>query len=224
MIGREQIRAFIATPKGKLAAAGTLLAVCWLFLLAYFFGDAITAFGNPQSLRNARRELIRQQTEFEKVRVRYDETQAQKKRYREILDSACRESGEDRVKTQLHNSITAAASKLEFKLSRIGSVNISRLNGELYCADVDIAADGKLDEIITLISALEGITPKPVWKQLVMRPDNRPRPQASSGIDSLNLANQMLNVERTRVTLSGTLRVICVDESAPGATKRAARK
>lgn len=224
MIAREQIRAFIATPRGKLAAAGAALALCWLFLLVYFFGDAITAFGNPRSLENARRDLTRQQTEYRKVRVRYDELQAQRKSYRGIVESACRESGEDRVKTKLHNSITAAAAKLEFKLSRISSIAISRLNGELYCADVDIAADGKLDEVIALIAALEEIDPKPVWKQLVLRPDNRPRPQASSGIDSLNLANQMLNVERTRVTVSGTLRVICADESAAGAAKRSSRK
>ena len=224
MINREQIRAYVATPKGKLVVACSCLGLCWLFLLLYFFGDAIAAFGDPKSLEKAKRELAAQKAAYGKIRGGYDELQAQKKRYRALLDAACRESGEDRVKTQLHNSITAAASKLEFKLSRISSISIGRLNGELYYADVDIAADGKLDEIIALISALEEITPKPIWKQLVLRPDNRPRPQASSGIDSLNLANQMMNIERTRVTMSGTLRVICVDESAPTATPRAPRK
>ena len=224
MINKEQLRAFIATPKGKLIVACSALALCWIFLLVYFFGDTIVVLGNPDSLEKARRELARQQAEYEKVRIRHDEMLRDKKRYRELSDSAWRESREDQVKNKLHNNITAAASKLEFKLSRIGSVNIGRLNSKLYYADVDIAAEGKLDEIINLIAAMEDIRPAPTWKQLVLRPDNRPRPQVTSGIDSLNLANQQLNVERTQVTMSGTLRVICSDEAVrtenEGGTKK----
>ena len=224
MIGKEQIRAFIATPKGKLAVAGACLVLCWVFLFVYFFGDAITAIGDPKSLEKARKDLAKQKAEYDKVRVDYDELEAQKKRYRRIIDSAWKESREDQVKNKLHNSVTAAASKLEFKLSRIGSVNIGRLNNEVYYADIDIAADGKLDEIVNLIAALEDIRPAPVWKQLVIRPDNRPRLQATSGIDSINLATQMLTVERTRVVMSGTLRVICTDGSGENKTKKGAGK
>lgn len=211
-INKEQLRAFIATPKGKLLTACALLALCWLILLLYFFGDTIAAFGDPQSLKKAQKELVRQKSEHEKIRARYDELQEQKKRYRAISGSAWGESREEQVKTKLHNNVTAAASKLEFKLSRISSVNIGRLNNELYYADIDIAADGNLDEIINLIAAMEDIRPAPTWKQLVLRPDNRPRPRLNSGMDSLNLANQNLNVERTRVMMSGTLRVICTDD------------
>ena len=224
MIGKEQIRAFVATPKGKLAIAGACLILCWVFLLVYFFGDAITAIGDPKSLEKARKDLDRQKAEYDKVRVDYDELESQKKRYREITDSAWKESREDQVKNKLHNSITQAAAKLEFKLNRIGAVNIGKLNNEVYYADVDIAADGKLDEIVNLIMAMEDIRPAPVWKQLVIRPDNRPRLQATSGIDSINLANQILTVERTRVVMSGTLRVICTDESAESKSKKGGRK
>ena len=213
-INKEQIRAFLATPKGKLVAACALMGLCWVILLLYFFGDTIAAFGDPQSLKKAQRELLRQKSEYEKISVRYEELQEQKKRYRTILDSAWVESREEQVKTKLHNNVTAAASKLEFKLSRIGSVNIGRLNNQLYYADIDIAADGNLDEIINLIAAMEDIRPAPTWRQLTLRPDNRPRPRTTSGIDSLNLATQSLNIERTRVTMTGTLRVICTDDPA----------
>ena len=211
-ISKEQIRAYVATPRGKLLVACALLALCWLILILYFFGDTIAAFGDPQSLEKAQRELARRKSEYEKVRVRYDELQELKKNYRAISESAWGETREEQVKTKLHNNVTAAASKLEFKLSRIGSVNIGRLNNQLYYADIDIAADGNLDEIINLIAAMEDIRPAPSWKQLTVRPDNRPRPRTASGIDSLNLANQNLNIERTRVMMSGTLRVICTDD------------
>jgi len=224
MSRKERFRAFIATPKGKLVIACAALAVCWIFLLVYFLGDSIVVFGDPASLKKARQELDLQKKEYERIRVRYDALQRDKKRYRELSDSAWRESREDQVKTKLHNSIAAAASKMEFKLSRIGSVNIGRLNNKLYYADVDIAAEGKLDEIINLVSAMEDIRPAPTWRQLTLRPDYRPRPQVSSGVDSLNLANQQLNVERTRVTMSGTLRVICSDDPrATGTGERTAK-
>ena len=236
MISKEQLRAFIATPKGKLAVACAGLLLCWIFLLFYFFGDTLSAFGDSKSLEKAEQELTRQNAENAKVRIRYNEVEGQKKRYREIIGSAWKESREEQVKNKLHNSITAAAARLEFKLSRISSVKIDRLNSKLYCAEVDIAAAGKLDEIINLIAAMEEILPaipdasclppalyaqitavkktlpSAEWKQLAIRPDNRPRPQATSGIDSLNLANQIMTVERTRVTMNGTLRVICSDE------------
>ena len=248
MITKEQVRAFVATPKGKLAVACAGLLLCWIFLLVYFFGDTISAFGDSQSLEKAKKELARQSAENAKVRIRYNELARQKKRYRAIVDSAWKENREEQVKNKLHNSITAAAAKLEFKLSRIGSVKIDRLNSKLYCAEVDITAAGKLDEIINLIAAMEEILPaipdasclpsglyaliavmkkelpSAEWKQVVIRPDNRPRPQTTSGIDSLNLANQIMTVERTRVMMNGTLRVICSDEAPHAEPERKTRK
>lgn len=227
MISKEQFRAFIATPKGKLAVAGAALVLCWIILLAVFFGDYITAFGDPKSLDKARKELDNQKAEYDKIRVEYDEVVAEKKRYREISASAWSGDREDQVKNKLHNSVTAAAAKLEFKLSRISQVKIEKVNNDLYYAKIDIAADGKLDEIVNLLMALEDIHPVPnngrtvlKWDQLVLRPDNRPRPQTASGIDSVNLANQLTTVERTRVMTSGTLRVICTDKAPAGESER----
>lgn len=224
MISKEQIRAFVATPKGKLAVACLCLVLCWIFLLLYFFSDSLTAFGDPKSLKKAKDNLAKLEKTYREVRGSNAGVLAKQERYRKLLASAYKEGDEDKVKTVLHNKITEAANKLEFKLSRISSVNINRLNSELYYAEVDVTAEGKLDEIVALINALEAIDPKPVWKQLELRPDNRPRPQVSTGVDSLNLANQDLNVERTQMTMRGTLRVLCADETANTATPKTPRK
>ena len=223
MSSKEQIRAFVATSKGKLAVAIAVLVLCWVFLLLYFFGSYITAFGDPKSLEKAQKELDRQKSEYDKALAPYKELEEQKKRYRAISDSAWKNLREEQVKNKLHNSVSAAAAGLEFKLSRIGAVNIGKLNNELFYADIDIAAEGKLDEIVSLIMAMEDIRPAPVWKQLTIRPDNRPRPQASS-LDSLNLANQLMTLERTRVTMTGTLRVIYLEESSGSDKKGSKRK
>ena len=177
----------------------------------------------PENLEQALMELKKRRAEYDKVHAKYDELAQQRKRYREICGSAWKNIREDQVKNKLHDSVSLAAAKLEFKPSRIGAVNIGKLNNELYYADVDIAAEGKLDEVVNLIMAMEDIRPAPVWKQLVIRPDNRPRPQTSS-TDSLNFVNQARPPERTRVMMSGTLRVIYMEESSGSDKKGSNRK
>ncbi len=217
MIGREQIRAFAATPKGKLVIAGALMVTSWIFLVGYFFSDSISAFGDSESLSRARTQLKRTRAAHEQIAENYAELQEQKKRYRAVAAAAWRESRDGQVETALRQKITEAVAKLEFKLSSLGSVNTGRINNELYYADIDVSAEGKLDEIANLIAALEDIRPAPIWKRLNLRPDNRPRPQTVAGADSLNLALQNLNIEYTRVAMNGTLRMICADDnSVPG--------
>ncbi len=212
---REQFRAFLATPKGKLVAVCTLMVASWIFLLFYFFGDALAAFGNPRSLDTAKQELKRQRAAHRKVAEKFAEWTEQKKRYRAIVTGAWKASLDGPVETALRQKVADAAAALEFRLSSLGSVATGRINNDLYYADIDVSAEGGLDEIIKLISALEAIRPAPVWKRLSLRPDMRPRPQ-SSGSSIINLAQQENTVEYTRISMNGTLRVVCVDESTAG--------
>ena len=210
---REQVKAFLATPKGKLIAVCSLLGLCWIFLFFYFFGDTLSALGDPQSVDKAEKELKRLRAQNTSVAERYDEFMAQRKRYNAIITDAWLESRDGQVETALRQKITDAVTAIEFKLSSLGSVNTGRINNELYYADIDVSAEGAMDEIFKLISALEGIRPAPVWKRLNLRPDNRPQPQTRS-VSTLNLANMGVTVEYSRLSMNGTLRIICADEAA----------
>ena len=210
---RERIKAFISTPKGKLIAVCSLLAVCWIFLFFYFFGDLLSALGDPQSVDNAEKELKRVRAQHAAVAERYEELVSQRKRYNAVISGAWLESRDGQVETALRQKITEAVTAIEFKLSSLGSVNTVRINNDLYYADIDVSAEGAMDEIFKLISALEGIRPAPVWKRLNLRPDNRPRPQTRS-LSVLNLANLETAVEYSRLSMNGTLRIICADEAA----------
>lgn len=210
---REQIKTFLATPKGKLIAVCSLLGVCWIFLFFYFFGDTLSALGDPQSVDKAEKELKRLRAQQAFVAERYDEFMAQRKSYSAIIAGAWLESRDGQVETALRQKITDAVTAMEFKLSSLGSVNTGRINNDLYYADIDVSAEGAMDEIFKLISALEGIRPAPVWKKLNLRPDNRPRPQTRS-VSTLNLANLDATVEYSRLSMNGTLRIIGADEAA----------
>ena len=183
------------------------------FLFFYFFGDVLSALGDPSSVDNAEKELKRLRTQHAGVAEKYDELVSQRKRYNAVISGAWLESRDGQVETALRQKITEAVTAIEFKLSSLGSVNVVRINNDLYYADIDVSAEGAMDEIFKLISALEGIRPAPVWKRLNLRPDNRPRPQTRS-VSTLNLANLETAVEYSRLSMNGTLRIICADEAA----------
>ena len=210
---REQVKNFISTPKGKLIAVCSLLAVCWIFLFFYFFGDLLSALSDPHSVDAAEKELKRLRARHAAVAEDFEEFTAQRKRYHAIITGAWLESRDGQVETALRQKISEAVAAIEFKLSSLGSVNTGRINNDLYYADIDVSAEGPMDEIFKLISALEGIRPAPVWKRLNLRPDNRPQPQTRS-VSTLNLANLNATVEYSRLSLNGTLRIICADEAA----------
>ena len=210
---REQIKTFLATPRGKLTAVLSLMVLSWIFLAFYLFGDTISALTNPRSVDSLRREQKRLQAAHDQVAERYDEWMRQKKRYNAIVLGAWLESRDGQVETVLRQKVTDAVNAIEFKLSSLGSVNTGRINNDLYYADIDISAEGGLDEIIKLISAIEGIRPAPLWKRLNLRPDNRPRPQTRTA-SVLNLANLNAAVEYSRLMMNATLRIVCADEAA----------
>ena len=210
---REQLKTFLSTPKGKLIAVCSLLAVCWIFLFIHFFGDLLSALSDPHSVDTAEKELKRLRVRYAAVSEDFEEFTAQRKRYNAIITGAWLESRDGQVETALRQKISDAVAAIEFKLSSLGSVNTGRINNDLYYADIDVSAEGAMDEIFKLISALEGIRPAPVWKRLYLRPDNRPQPQTRS-VSTLNLANLGATVEYSRLSMNGTLRIICADEAA----------
>ena len=109
---REQIRAFVATPKGKLLVACSLMVLSWVFLFFYFFSDTLSALGDPESLAKATTELKRAQAANAQISERYDELMEQKKRYKAVAAAAWRESRDGQVETVLRQKITEAVAQL----------------------------------------------------------------------------------------------------------------
>ena len=216
---RAEIKAFLATPKGRLVAACSALLLCWIILLPILFGDFFRG-----GVSGARGEL-----ELKKARNACAAAEAQKReadalraRYRRMIDGAWREERDGMIEVGMRRLVGDAADSVEnFKLQNLGSVRNSRINHELYCGEVDVTASDTLDKIVAFLAAIQKVSPELNWRRLELRPDYRAQWMRSRQNNTVNLA-KLPEPQATQIYLSGSLRMLGYDgkSAAPaGAVK-----
>jgi hypothetical protein len=102
------------------------------------------------------------------------------------------------VETDLRTLVQAAAQKAEFSLNSLGSVKTSKINNDLYFAEIDIQGSATIEVIAAFLSRVGEIRPALSWKRFDLRMNMRPRPGNNSSAANLELS------------LNGTLRIIAV--------------
>ena len=102
------------------------------------------------------------------------------------------------VETDLRTLVQAAAQKAEFSLNSLGSVKTSKINNDLYFAEIDIQGSATIEVIAAFLSRVGELRPALSWKRFDLRMNMRPRPGNNSSAANLELS------------LNGTLRIIAV--------------
>lgn len=69
------------------------------------------------------------------------------------------------VDTELRNRIQQAARDVELKLNSLGSVRTSRINNELYYAEIDLSTVGTLEAITAFLAKLREKSPLVSWRR-----------------------------------------------------------
>ncbi len=197
----------LATPKGRLIVSLCALAACWLLILLWMAGDFILAVPSDARLASLENELRRQRNTYEKAAAEAEAAEAVKDRYRELIRHAWQNDRDGMVETALRQKILETARGIELKLNSLGAVRTSRINNELYYAEIDVMTSGTLDEIANFIAAIQGVEPQLAWRRMDIRPDNR-AVRTSNNI--VNLA-ELTEPEASRVNFNGALRVIGYD-------------
>ncbi|MBR2626602.1 MAG: hypothetical protein IKD23_09445 [Lentisphaeria bacterium] len=200
------LKEFSSTRKGQLIICCMLLGAVWLFLLIRFGSSYLRDIPDQKKISAARQELSKAQSEFEKVNAEYQTAQNTKKAYRELAASAWVGMVDGNVETALRRKISNVSEKLDFRLSRIGSTSLKRINNEFSSADITLQGSGELTDVIRFLAELAKIQPRLAWQQLSLTPDNRFR--RPSQANTVNLAAQFNNLPATRLNFSGTLRVL----------------
>lgn len=214
---KAEIKAFFATPKGKLAGALGALVLCWAIVLPTMFGDFFTSSDDPQRIRSLENDIKRQRSIYEKQLVQKKQLDDLRARYREILTNAWITEQHGMVEIGMRQMVSDAAAKLEFRLHSIGAVRVNRINNELSSAEIDIRGAESLEIVMKFISEISKLRPALSWRRLDLRPDMRFRHGRTSTSSSLlNLAQQNMNQESTRVSINGTLRVILTERRLAG--------
>ena len=102
------------------------------------------------------------------------------------------------VDTELRNRIQQAARDVELKLNSLGSVRTSRINNELYYAEIDLSPVGT-----AFLAKLREKSPLVSWRRF----DLRPEPVRGQNASSAGTVVQNLN-------FNGAIRVIGFDGDA----------
>lgn len=201
------LKEFSSTRKGQLIICCAVLAVVWSLLLIKYAGSFISSVPDQKELDKAANENRIAQREFETAKTGQDAMRAVKQQYRQMAAGAWIVSHDGSVETGLRRRVATVAQAQDFKLTNIGSVRVTRVNHDFSYAEIDIAGNGDMDDVVRLLAGISKIQPVLIWRRLDLRPDNRFR--RNTGAGSANLAAQVNLIPETRLSFNGTLRVFC---------------
>ena len=210
------LKGFVKTTQGKLIlVCCAVLVVCWGFMLVQFAGGFSSLFPSEEKIKDLKQDVRKLRAlaeEHRKTAAKYD---LQKKLYREKLVTYWNEERDGLVDTVLRNTIQNTAKEMELTLSSLGSVRITRINNELYFAEVDnLSAAASYEALIKFLAKLEAIRPALHWRRLDLRPEPvRPGGPQQRGSNSSQTA--ALTPAATRMRLYGAVRVIGYDGKLP---------
>lgn len=208
-----KFKAFLKTTPGKLLLLCSVILVgCWSFMLIQFAGGFSSLFPSEEKIKNLKQDVRKLRSQVEENRKKAAKYDRQRKEYRENLVAYWNEERDGLVDTVLRNTIQNAAKELELTLTALGSVRITRINQELFFAEVDnLSATAPYDVLIKFFAKLEESKPSLHWKRLDLRPDHRRINQNRNRNSSL----LQLTPATMPIRFYGALRVIGYDGKLP---------
>ena len=149
-----KFREFVKTGRGKLTVALGCLALSWIFLLWQFSGSIGDLMPAAERIGAVEREVRELRQQNAALKARQKAAGELRTRYGKQLGSYWREERDGVVDTELRNRIQQAARDVELKLNSLGSVRTSRINNELYYAEIDLSTVGTLEAITAFLAKL----------------------------------------------------------------------
>lgn len=204
-----KIKSFLSTPAGKLIiSCSVILTGCWTFMFIQFSGGFASLFPSEEKIKNLKQEIRKLRSQVEENRKKALSYEKQKRLYREKLITYWNEERDGLVDTVLRNTIQNAAKELELTLSALGSVRITRINHELYFAEVDnLSASAPFDVLIKFFTKLEESSFSLHWRRLDLRPDQGRWNRGNRNNPSVF----QITPATTRMRFHGAVRVIGYD-------------
>ena len=205
----EKFKNFAGTRQGRLILGCCgILIICWTFMFIQFTGGFSALFPGEEKIKALKQDIRKLKAQVGENREKADKYDAQKKEYRKKLVTFWNEKRDGLADTVLRNTIQNAAKDLELTLSALGSVKITRINSELYYAEVDnLSVTAPYDVLIKFLAKLSESRPALHWRRL----DLRPEPIRNMN-NRNNSSNILQNTPATiRMRLNGAVRVIGYD-------------
>ncbi|MDD3154008.1 MAG: hypothetical protein PHS41_04015 [Victivallaceae bacterium] len=207
---KDQLKAFLATKRGK-TIAWIALAVFWIVLLSIWIAPSDTLFPDAADLKRKRTELKKLSQENTELTAKIKEFDALKKRYKTMRETVWTPERDGDVETEFRVRVRNAATGANLTVNNLGSVRTSRINPELFYAEIDIQAVGTIEIITDFLRRIAAESPAMGWRRLDLRIGFRPGRGNTADQDSSLMCN-------------GVLRLIGYDGKQPDSARKEATK
>lgn len=186
-----KFKAFLKTGRGKLILSLGGLVLVWIVLLWQFAGSFAGLLPGTAQIDRTEREVKDLRRQNAALLARVKEADSLKARYRKQLEGYWSEERDGVADTELRNKIQQAAREAELTLNSLGSVRTTRINNELYYAEIDLSTTGSLEAITAFLARIQKIRPALSWRRLDMRLEPmRGRPDSTgSGVTTAQNLN-----------------------------------
>lgn len=206
----NDIKEFLKTPKGKLAAALCCMLLSWIFLFLNFSSSLDLSLPSVQSKTKLRQEIRKLRAELKLQEESLRKNRLLRVRFKEMIHDCWQPARDGDPSLVLRQIIESAAKKHEIKLNTLGTVRISRINHDFSYAELDISTHAPLEAIVKFIGTIQDNKPVISWKRLTVYSiirRRRPGSNMSRTVTGSNSENALI--------FSASFRVIVYDKELP---------
>ncbi|MGE4301331.1 MAG: hypothetical protein AB7F40_06985 [Victivallaceae bacterium] len=165
---KKKLKAFLATPRGKLIAAGSAMAVSLLFLLFNLAGNSGKWFAGKSDLDTLKNDIATAQKQYSQLMQRENAFKIIEKNYRALLATA-ETPGDSSPESALRGAVEKSAAQAGLQLQSIGAARESTVNSDLAMYEIDFAGGGESAKISEFLLALDAFSPRIFWRKFEIR-------------------------------------------------------
>ena len=207
MKGRFQ--EFVKKPAGKLILACSALLASWVMLFLTLFPSSGTLFPGKTEFDAVQAEIAKERKNFETLQVQMNRLRDLRELDRERKKECWRRDRDGDPETELRILLNAIARKSGVELTSLDSVQTSRVNSELYYADLSFSSKGDFADLALFMKNVEDDPVELHWKSLDIGMERRPPRQTQASAGSRNLAAGATQVATSQqYRLNGTIRIV----------------
>ena len=209
-----KLKEFLKTGKGKLLVACGALLISWIFLLTQLSGSFSSWFPDEGRKEGLRREIKKFEAEQLVQQKKLKEMEELRRKYRAMIENSWQFKRDGDPELLLRQKVETAAKESELSLNNLGSVRTSRINDDLYFAELDVSTSAPFENLMLFIAKLQESRPRMAWRRITANLMFRPPAQQNTKVVTNTAA---ATAAQTNLMFNGTVRVIAFGGVLPPA-------
>lgn len=174
-----------------ISAVAIVFVAGLLFMFSQFWDNI---FPNSDIILKAKNELIQKQAELKEKGIALAYKRNQRKQFANESENYWIVKRDGELEGALQKNIENAARNVNVTINSIGNLNLAKLNEQFSYSDLNLEILGAAEDISRLLVEIYKSKPKLYWVRCMIR--------------------QYRANDSTQLVLSGTLRLVCIDDNS----------